>query len=158
MALIPADNTFALGAVLFGIAWLAFWIDTHPIGKKTSGVIWALGISMLLSNTGLIPLSSPAYDFVGGSLVPLAIPLLLLKGDLRPHQASADLESDRAGLIGQEIQEGLDQINIVFLATLVGCGLLRQRGAPRLDTPRRKPGASARRVAPPRHAARVRRP
>ncbi len=83
MALIPADNIFALGAVLFGVAWLAFWIDTHPIGKKTSGVIWALGISMLLSNTGIIPFSSPAYDFVGGSLVPLAIPLLLLKGDLR---------------------------------------------------------------------------
>lgn len=83
MPLIPADNVFALGAILFGVAWLAFWIDTHPIGKKTSGVIWALGISMLLSNTGIIPLSSPAYDFVGGSLVPLAIPLLLLKGDLR---------------------------------------------------------------------------
>lgn len=83
MALIPADNVFALGATLFGVAWLAFWIDSHPIGRKTSGVIWALGISMLLSNTGIIPFSSPAYDFVGGSLVPLAIPLLLLKGDLR---------------------------------------------------------------------------
>ncbi|MFT5332617.1 MAG: putative membrane protein [Halioglobus sp.] len=83
MALIPSDNVFALGAILFGVAWLAFWVDSHPIGKKTSGVIWALGISMLLSNTGIIPFSSPAYDFVGGSLVPLAIPLLLLKGDLR---------------------------------------------------------------------------
>ena len=81
--MIPNDNIFALGAVLFGVAWLAFWIDTHPIGKKTSGVIWALGIAMLLSNTGIIPFSSPAYDFVGGTLVPLAIPLLLLKGDLR---------------------------------------------------------------------------
>lgn len=38
---------------------------------------------MLLSNIGVIPFSSPAYDFVGGNLVPLAIPLLLLKGDLR---------------------------------------------------------------------------
>jgi uncharacterized membrane protein len=83
MSLIPADNVFALGAILFGVAWLAFLIDTKPIGKKTSGVIWALGVSMLLSNTGIIPFSSPAYDFVGGSLVPLAIPLLLLKGDLR---------------------------------------------------------------------------
>lgn len=83
MALIPEDHTFALGAALFGLAWLGFWIDTHPIGKKTSGVIWVLGIAMLLSNTGIIPISSPAYDFVGGSLVPLAIPLLLLKGDLR---------------------------------------------------------------------------
>jgi uncharacterized membrane protein len=83
MTFIAADNIFALGAILFGVAWLAFWIDTHPIGRKTSGVIWALGIAMLLSNTGVIPYSSPAYDLVGGSLVPLAIPLLLLKGDLR---------------------------------------------------------------------------
>ena len=83
MALIPDDNIFALGAVLFGLAWLGFWIDTHPIGKKTSGVIWVLGVAMLLSNTGMIPLASPTYDFVGAYLVPLAIPLLLLKGDLR---------------------------------------------------------------------------
>jgi uncharacterized membrane protein len=83
MSLIPADNVFALGAILFCVAWLAFLIDTRPLGKKTSGVIWALGVSMLLSNTGIIPFSSPTYDFVGGSLVPLAIPLLLLKGDLR---------------------------------------------------------------------------
>ncbi len=83
MSLIPNDNVFALGAILFGLAWLGFWIDTHPIGKKTSGVVWVLGVAMLLSNTHIIPLTSPAYDFVGGSLVPLAIPLLLLKGDLR---------------------------------------------------------------------------
>jgi len=83
MPLIADDNVFALGALLFGLAWLGFWIDTHPIGKKTSGVVWVLGVAMLLSNIRIIPLSSPAYDFVGGSLVPLAIPLLLLKGDLR---------------------------------------------------------------------------
>ena len=83
MSLITADNVFALGAILFFVAWLAFLIDTKPLGKKTSGVIWALGVSMLLSNTGIIPFSSPSYDFVGGSLVPLAIPLLLLKADLR---------------------------------------------------------------------------
>jgi uncharacterized membrane protein len=83
MSLIPDDNVFALGAALFGLAWLGFWIDTNAIGKKTSGVVWVLCAAMLLSNTGIIPLAAPAYDFVGGSLVPLAIPLLLLKGDLR---------------------------------------------------------------------------
>lgn len=34
MSLIPADNVFALGAILFCVAWLAFLIDTKPIGKK----------------------------------------------------------------------------------------------------------------------------
>lgn len=83
MSLIPDDNIFAMGAILFGLAWLGFWIDTHPIGRKTSGVVWVLAAGMLLSNTNIIPLKAPAYDFVGGYLVPLAIPLLLLKGDLR---------------------------------------------------------------------------
>jgi uncharacterized membrane protein len=83
MSLISNDDIFALGAALFGLAWLGFWIDTHPIGRKTSGVVWVLGIAMLFSNTGVIPIASPSYDFVGGYLVPLAIPLLLLKGDLR---------------------------------------------------------------------------
>ena len=83
MSLIPADNTFAVGAVLFGLAWLGFWIDGRPIGRKTSGVVWVLTVGMILSNSKVIPFSAPAYDLVGGALVPLAIPLLLFKADLR---------------------------------------------------------------------------
>ena len=83
MAIISADNTLAMGAVLFGLAWLGFWIDSHPIGKKTSGVVWVLTVGMLLSNVKIIPFEAPAYGFVGAYLVPLAIPLLLFKADLR---------------------------------------------------------------------------
>lgn len=83
MTIIAADNIFALGGIVFGLAWFGFWIDTKSIGKKTSGVIWVLCVAMALSNTDIIPLSSATYDFVGGSLVPLAIPLLLYKSDLR---------------------------------------------------------------------------
>ena len=42
MSIISDQNVIALGAILFGLAWLGFWIDTKPIGKKTSGVIWVL--------------------------------------------------------------------------------------------------------------------
>lgn len=83
MSFISADNVFAMGAVLFGLAYLGFWIDKQPIGKKTSGVVWVLVAAMLLSNFHVIPYSSPAYDFVGGYMVSLAIPLLLFKADLR---------------------------------------------------------------------------
>jgi uncharacterized membrane protein len=81
--LIPADNVFAMGTVLFGLTYLGFWIDSHPIGKKTSGVVWVLLAGMALSNFGITPFSAPAYDFVGGYMVSLAIPLLLFKADLR---------------------------------------------------------------------------
>lgn len=79
----PPDNMLALCAVLFALAWLGFWLDTNAIGKRTSGVVWVLAGAMLLSNTGLIPLEHPVYSFIHASLVPLAIPLLLMKADLR---------------------------------------------------------------------------
>lgn len=83
MPIISADNVFGLGAVLFGLAWLGFWIDQQPIGRKTSGVVWVLVAGMLLSHFRIIPYEAPAYDFVGGYLVSLAIPLLLFKADIR---------------------------------------------------------------------------
>lgn len=83
MPLIDENNLLAMGAILFGLAWFGFWIDSHPIGQKTSGVIWVLCAAMALSNFDIIPFKAPAYDFVGGTLVPLAIPLLLFKADLR---------------------------------------------------------------------------
>jgi uncharacterized membrane protein len=81
--LIAADNVFAMGAILLGLAYLGFWIDNHPIGKKTSGVVWVLVAAMLLSNLKITPLTSPAYNFVGAYMVSLAIPLLLFKADIR---------------------------------------------------------------------------
>jgi uncharacterized membrane protein len=83
MTLIAENDIFSLGAILLGLAWIGFYVDTHPIGGKTAGVIWVLGCAMLLSNFKIIPFDTPAYGFVGGSLVPLAIPLLLFKADLR---------------------------------------------------------------------------
>ena len=80
---IPADNIMAICTVIFGLAWFGFWMDTLPIGRKISGVVWVLCTGMLLSNFKIIPFESAAYGFVGGTLVPLAIPLLLFKSDMR---------------------------------------------------------------------------
>jgi uncharacterized membrane protein len=83
MPIIADNNTFALGAAILGVAWLGFWIDTKDIGKKISGVVWVLTAGMALSNFHIIPFKSPTYDFVGGTLIPLAIPMLLFKANLR---------------------------------------------------------------------------
>ena len=80
---IAADNLAALGAVLFGLAWLGFWADRHPIARKVSGVPWVLTVALILSNVGVIPLESPAYGFVGQYLLPLGIPFLLFKANFR---------------------------------------------------------------------------
>ncbi len=83
MPLISADNIPAMGMVMFGLACLGFWVDTNALGRAVAGAVWVILGASLLSNTGVIGLSSPVYDFVGHSLVPLAIPLLLFKADLR---------------------------------------------------------------------------
>jgi uncharacterized membrane protein len=83
MSYIPADNIMAVCCVIFALAWFGFWVDTMPIGRKISGVVCVLVAAMLLSNFSVMPFKSAAYDFIGGSLVPLAIPLLLFKSDLR---------------------------------------------------------------------------
>jgi len=83
LAMISADNFFAMGAILFGLAAFGFWMDNQALGKKTSGVIWVLLAGMALSNFKIIPLDASIYGFVGGTLVPLAVPLLLFKANLR---------------------------------------------------------------------------
>ncbi len=83
MSLIAADNTTALAAVIFGLAWLGFWADRNKYTRKVSGVPWVLTVALILSNARVIPLEAPAYGFVGQYLLPLGVPLLLFKANLR---------------------------------------------------------------------------
>ncbi|MDD9841169.1 MAG: DUF819 family protein [Alphaproteobacteria bacterium] len=83
MSLIDADNLFLLGGIIFALAWFGNWADTNAIGRKTSGALWVIVGGLVLSNINIIPAKAPLYDFVGGTLVPLSIPLLLFNADLR---------------------------------------------------------------------------
>lgn len=68
---------------MFGAIGLAFALERSRLGGKISGVVLTISLGLILSNTFLIPHASPLYDVIGGYLVPLAIPLLLFKADLR---------------------------------------------------------------------------
>jgi uncharacterized membrane protein len=83
VSLIPADDSTALGAVIFGLAWLGFWADRNRYTRKFSGVPWVLTVGLLLSNFGVIPHEAPAFGFVGQYLLPLGVPFLLFKANLR---------------------------------------------------------------------------
>lgn len=83
MPLIGADNVAALSALLLILTLIGIWTDNHPVLRRTSGVLWVLGGGMLLSNLYVVPFESPTYGVVFSLVVPAAIPLLLLKADLR---------------------------------------------------------------------------
>jgi len=80
---IQADWTFALWAVLAALAALGFWGDRTRIGRNVSGLAIVLATGMALSNFGIVPRQAPVYGVVWNFLVPLAIPMLLFKADLR---------------------------------------------------------------------------
>ncbi len=81
--LISPNNHWALWAILFLVAWFGLWAEKTKWGSKLSAVVVSILGTFLLSNLSIIPTDAPAYDIVWSYLVPLAIPLLLFKADLR---------------------------------------------------------------------------
>lgn len=83
MSLISADQTFQLATILTGLAAFGFWAETTQLGRKLSGVLIILFLGVVLANIRLIPHTAAMYDTVSSLLVPLAIPMLLFKADLK---------------------------------------------------------------------------
>lgn len=83
--LIQADNTWGLlGVMLISVALAIHLEQKYDWASKISGCIIALLMAMIMANIGIIPVSSALYDdIVWGYVVPLAIPLLLLKCNLK---------------------------------------------------------------------------
>lgn len=83
-SLISPENHWMLWAAIVGGVALCIHLEqAKPWAARISGPVLVLVGAMLLSSCKLMPTSAPAYDVVGGFLVPLAIPLLLFKANLR---------------------------------------------------------------------------
>ena len=83
MPLIGADQTFALSAVIMLLVAFSLWAERKYWGQQLGGPLLLLAIAMAAANTGIIPHSAPVYDTIAGLLVPMAIPLLLLRADFK---------------------------------------------------------------------------
>jgi uncharacterized membrane protein len=83
MPLIHADQTFALSAVIMVIVAFGFWAESRSWGQKLGGPLLLLAISMAAANVGIIPHTAAVYDTVASLLVPMAIPLLLMRADFK---------------------------------------------------------------------------
>ncbi|HEY5909829.1 MAG TPA: DUF819 family protein [Verrucomicrobiae bacterium] len=81
-SLISPNDSWTLWALIVSGTALAIWLEQKwKWAARLSGPVLALLIAMTLSNTGIMPAKSPAYDFVDDYLVPLAIPLLLFRAN-----------------------------------------------------------------------------
>lgn len=81
---ISADNTWALWALIIGAAAISIVLEQkYSWGAKVSGAVIALLFGLGMSNLRIIPTASPVYDTVWGYVVPISIPMLLFKADIR---------------------------------------------------------------------------
>lgn len=81
--LISVDQNWLLWAILLSVAAFGLWAEKTKWGSKLSAVVISILGTFVLSNLSIIPSSAPAYDMVWAYLVPLAIPLLLFKANLK---------------------------------------------------------------------------
>ncbi len=82
--LISAENSIGLMAVLCGIVALAICLEQrYKWAEKLTGCILVLLATLILANLRIIPEDAPVYGFVGSYLVPMALPLLLFKANIR---------------------------------------------------------------------------
>lgn len=84
MTFFKADDTLALWTILIAWASVSIYLEQkYNWAAKISGAIIGLLGALILANFKVIPTESPVYDAVWGYIVPLAVPLLLFKADLR---------------------------------------------------------------------------
>jgi uncharacterized membrane protein len=83
LSYIDPHDVLTLCAVLLLLTWIGFVVDASRYGKVLPGVVCILVSGALLSNFRITPFSSSVADFVGQYIVPAAIPLLMIKADLK---------------------------------------------------------------------------
>ncbi|RYD31246.1 MAG: DUF819 family protein [Verrucomicrobiaceae bacterium] len=106
-SLISPDDSATLWAVIACGAALAIWLEqTYKWAARLSAAVIALLIAMILSNTRIMPLDAEVYGIVEKWLVPLAVPLLLARANVREI-----LRSGRGPLIA---------VNLAAIGTLIG--------------------------------------
>jgi len=77
------QDPLALSAIVAGVTALAFWLDHRFAALSRLGAsLLAIVLGALISNVGLVPVSSGVYDMITGPLTSLAIAWLLLSVNL----------------------------------------------------------------------------
>jgi len=83
MSLIPADNDFAMWAIMLLLVALVFRLERTNLGQKVSGTIMMILAGVILANFNIISASNNIFSVVNTTGVPIAIVLLLFNANLK---------------------------------------------------------------------------
>jgi len=107
-----------LSAVIVGITALAFWLDHRfPALSRLGASLLAIVLGALVSNLGLVPVSSGVYDLIMGPLTSLAIAWLLLSVSL------ADVKKAGPGMLSAYGLAALGTALGAFVAAVLFAGV-----------------------------------
>ncbi|KAL8544080.1 hypothetical protein ACS0TY_004570 [Phlomoides rotata] len=81
--LISPQDQWGTWAALFATGAFGIWSEKTTIGSALSGALVSTLIGLAASNLGIIASEAAAYDVVLNFLLPLAVPLLLFRADMR---------------------------------------------------------------------------
>jgi len=83
-SLVSPDDHWIIWTSLFSVSAISLYLEKNfKIFQKITGALLAMVGGMILSNVRLLPTESSSYDIVWDYVIPLAIPLLLMKTDVR---------------------------------------------------------------------------
>ncbi|KAL2550506.1 hypothetical protein Fot_12036 [Forsythia ovata] len=78
----PQDH-WGTWTALFATGAFGIWSEKTKIGSALSGALVSTLVGLAASNLGIIASEAPAYNVVMAFLLPLAVPLLLYRADMR---------------------------------------------------------------------------
>ncbi|RZC79198.1 hypothetical protein C5167_003399 [Papaver somniferum] len=81
--LISSQDHWGTLAFLFATGAFGIWSEKTKWGSTLSGAVVSTLVGLTASNVGIISFEAPTYSVVMEYLLPLAVPLLLFKADLR---------------------------------------------------------------------------
>ena len=83
-SLISPDDHWIIWTSLISVSALSLFLEQRfKLCQKLTGALVAMVGGMVLSNVGFLPTESLSYDIVWDYIIPLTIPLLLMKTDVR---------------------------------------------------------------------------
>ncbi|XP_010255250.1 PREDICTED: uncharacterized protein LOC104595990 [Nelumbo nucifera] len=81
--LISPKDHWGTWTALFATSAFGIWSEKTKIGSALSGSLVSILVGLAASNIGIISCEAPAYSVVMEYLLPMAVPLLLFRADLR---------------------------------------------------------------------------